>query len=632
MSRLDRHVASVQTRMTLSVFLRALTWALIGYGLVVWAAILIDKLVQVRLPREMIWFWVGIGLTVAGAVAYTIWRRPTRQQAAVAIDERLALKEKFSTALYVRPSKDPFAMATVRDAEITADKVSLHQRFPIEIPAAVGGTAAVIVLVFVTAWLLPTFDLFGVQARRQAQAEQLQLQQTQARESVRKAIAQIEAAPRAVAEKPEIKMALQTLKEFRNKPTVNPEQASRTAQKAVQDVQEAIKEKIKQNRDYAITQEEMKDFKTIAPPADEQGPIADAQRALSQGKLDAAVDNLDKAVKSWDKMDAKEKEKAAQQAKNFSTALQKMANDPKVQQNIQKQLQQMGANQKQAQQMQQMMQAAAAGDKQAQQQLANAAKQLAQQMNQNNPNATPQQQRQMAQQVQQQMQQMQQQMNNQVNAQQLAQLAQGLQQAMAQSAQGGRPGQNQQGKQGGQQGNKGQQGNQQVANAAKQMQQQMQQMQAVAADAGAVAAGQQGGQDGQAGQQGQNQGQNGQNGQWQGQPGQWAAGKPKPGQGQAQGGGPGVAAGMNRPAPEVAPFQTKEELDSSERNEKGKILASTFVKAGSIKGDAKMEMHKVLPSVEKEATDEVDEQRIPRQDAGVVRDYFGNIRKDVDQK
>ena len=30
--------------------------------------------------------------------------------------EKLQLKEKFSTALYIRPSQDPFAMAAVRDA------------------------------------------------------------------------------------------------------------------------------------------------------------------------------------------------------------------------------------------------------------------------------------------------------------------------------------------------------------------------------------------------------------------------------------------------------------------------------------------------------------------------------------
>lgn len=630
MTRLDRHVASVRTRMALSVFLRALAWAGMVFALAVWAAIVIDKLVQVRLPRQAVWFWVGLGLTVASALAYTIWRRPTRRQAAVAIDERLNLKEKFSTALYVRPSKDPFAMATVRDAEATADKVSLQKRFPLEVPKALGGTAALVALVFLTAWLLPTFDLFGVQARRQAQAEQLQQQQSQARDAVRRAIAQIEAAPPAVADKPQIKLALQTLKDLRSKPSVSPEQVSRTAQKAVQDVQDAIKEKIRENRDYAITQQEMQDFKNIAPPADEHGPMADAQRALSQGKLGQAVSHLDDAVKNWDKLDKKEQQKAAEQAKNFANALQKMANDPKVQQNIQKQLQKMGANQQQAQQIRQMMQAAAAGDKQAQQQLANAAKQLAQQMNQKG-NLSPQQQRQIAQQVQQQMRQMQQQTNTQVNAQQLAQLATGLQQAMAQSAQGGRPGQNQQANQGGQQGSKqGQKGSQQVANAARQMQQQMQQMQAVANDAAAVAAGQNG-QDGQGNQPGQNPGANGNGQRWQGQAGQWGKGNNQQ-QGQAMGGGPGRAAGNNRPAPEVAPFQTKDELDPSQRDAKGKILASTFVKAGSIKGDAKMEMHKVLPSVEKDATDEVDEQRIPRQDASVVRDYFDSIRRDVDQK
>ena len=37
-------------------------------------------------------------------------------KAAVAIDARLSLKEKFSTALYARPIKDPFAQAVVKDA------------------------------------------------------------------------------------------------------------------------------------------------------------------------------------------------------------------------------------------------------------------------------------------------------------------------------------------------------------------------------------------------------------------------------------------------------------------------------------------------------------------------------------
>ncbi|HSZ56023.1 MAG TPA: hypothetical protein VK797_10200 [Tepidisphaeraceae bacterium] len=639
MSRLDRHVSTVRTRMTLGVWLRAMAWAGIAYAIVVWAAILIDKLVQVHLPKESIWFWAGLGATILGSLVYALIRRPTAQEAAVAIDERLALKEKFSTALYVRPSQDPFAMAAVKDAERTADNVSLHKRFPVEVPRAAGGTAVAAVIVFLTALLVPPLDLFGIQANRLKQTQAAEQDQKQAREAIRKAIVKLEAAPKAVADKEEIRLALNDLRAMQEKPTIDPTHAKTTAQKAEEDYQKAIKDKIKQNQDFAINQEEMKEFKNLAPPADEPGPMADAHRALGQGKFDQAVDDLSKAVDNFDKMEKKDQQKQADQMKNLSNALQKMANDPKVQQQIQKQLQQMGASQQQAQQMAQQMQRAANGDKQAQQQVQQAAKQLAQQMNQKGGQSS--QQRQMAQQMQKQVQQMQQQANSQAAAQQLAQSAQGLAQAMQQAAQGGQQGQPKQGQNGQiankqgtnqpgqQQGN--QQGKQQMANAAKQMQQQLQQMQAVANDAQQVAAGngQNGqGNDGAPGQQngGKQPNPNGPNG-----VGQWGKGNNNGPPGNANGGGPGMAAGNNRPAPEVAPFQVKNESDLSEKNDKGKVLASTFVKAGSIKGDAKMELHKVLPSVDKEATDEVDEQRIPRQDQEVVKGYFGNLQKDTEK-
>ena len=625
MSRLDRHLGAVRTRMVLSLWLRALAWAAIAYAIVVWAAIVVDRLAHLHLPRQMLWFWIGCGVTVALSLAYALWRRPNQQQAAVAIDEKLLLKEKFSTALYVRPSKDPFAMAAIYDAEKTAEKVNLHNQFPVQVPRAAGGTAAAMTVVFLTALFLPQFDLFGVQSRAQAKAASVETERTQAREVVRKAIAEIEAAPKAIADKPQIQLAKKELLAMRNKPDVDSERARSTAQKAVQDVQQAIKDRIKQNQNYAITQEEMREFKNMAPPSDQTGPIADAHRALAQGKFDQAVEDLEKAVNKFDKMDAAEQKKAAEQMKNLAQAINKMASDPKVQQQMQQNLQQMGANQQQMQQAMNLMKQAAAGDKQAQQQLNNMAKQLAQQMNQNG-NQSPQQQRKNAQQVAQMMKQMQQMMNTQINAQQLAQNAQGLAQAMQQAAQSGSPGQPKPAAQG-QASNKGQQQQgkgQQMANAAKQMQQQLQQMQAVANDAQQVAAGQNGADDGSEGKDG-----NGKNG-W-GQNPQQGPGQNNP-NAPANGLGGGVAgAGNNRPRPEVAPFQVKEETDTSEKNEKGKILARTFVKAGSIKGDAKMELHDVLPSVDKDATDEIDEQRIPRQDAAVVRDYFGNLKKDAEK-
>jgi len=139
MSRLDHHVALVQNKLTLGKLLTALAWALLGFGVAVWAYLLVHKLFGFTLPRPWMFFWIGGSAAVSAACGYAFLHRPTRHQAAVAIDEKLALKEKFSTALYIRPSTDPFAAAAVRDAERTAENVSLHNQFPLAFPRPATG-------------------------------------------------------------------------------------------------------------------------------------------------------------------------------------------------------------------------------------------------------------------------------------------------------------------------------------------------------------------------------------------------------------------------------------------------------------------------------------------------------------
>ena len=45
--------------------------------------------------------------------------------------------------------------------------------------------------------------------------------------------------------------------------------------------------------------------------------------------------------------------------------------------------------------------------------------------------------------------------------------------------------------------------------------------------------------------------------------------------------------------------------------------------------ESKMALHEALPVVNKNTPDEIDEQRIPRQDQDAVRGYFNNLEKDT---
>jgi hypothetical protein len=623
MSRLDRHVAFVQNKLAFTRFLYGLAWAVLIYAAIVWGAIVVDRVFHVRPPRFEIWFWSGLGVSGLAALVYALIKRPSAEAAAVAIDDRLALKEKFSTALYVRPMKDPFAQAAVRDAERTADNVSLNKRFPVEFPRAAVGTLAVVLAAFLTFVWLPSMDLFG---REQALNKQ-KLEQAKAEDAkkvVQQALARVNATPKGSADDEILKRAKSDLANLINQPMHDPEQVKRSAAKALQDVGEAIKQQMSSSQRFADAQSDAKAFKSLLPADDEKGPVADAQRAIAKGDLDKAVDELNKATDKFDKMTEEEQKKAADQMKKMAQQLQQMAQDPNVQKQIQQQMQQqMGLNQQQAQQMQQQMQQAAQGDKQAQQQLQQQAQQIAKQMN-DGKGPTQQQQQQM----QQMMKQMQAQANSQQQAQQMAQAAQQMSQAMQQQQKNG------------QQSKNGNQQSQQMAAGKQAMQQQLQAMQAMKTDAQQIAAAQQAAQAAaqdaaaacQGGQAGQGQQANAQqkwggnnNGQW--QQGQNNNGNPKPNKGM---GGAGIGAGP-RDQKEEAPYDVKKEISPSQDISEGKILASTLVKAKSEKGKSTVSLQEVAKKGQNEATDEVEQDRISRQAQQAVKEYFRSVADDADQ-
>lgn len=74
-----------------------------------------------------------------------------------------------------------------------------------------------------------------------------------------------------------------------------------------------------------------------------------------------------------------------------------------------------------------------------------------------------------------------------------------------------------------------------------------------------------------------------------------------------------------------APFTIKEEVSKSKDNKDGKIIAATFVKADALKGESKAAVKEVAESAVRDATDEVDTERVSRQAQKVVKDYFGSM-------
>ena len=617
MSRLDHHVATVQTKLALRRFGQLFARTTFVLALLVLLTVLVDKVSQ-TLPESIRYRWViicGIGVCALISGLWAALTRPSREQAATAIDEKLRLKEKFSTAIYVRPSSDPFAMAAVHDAEATAGKVELGRQFPVPYPKMAWATKLVFALALGLAYFMPTMNLFG-QRNITAKKPDVEAAQQSAKEAVARAIAAVDAMPKSSQNSDEFRKLVAELHEFNKAPKLDePSRANRRALQALQEVNNQAAKEWDKAKKYAEAQNSL--MQSLQPPDDAKGPVGEARKEIAKGNFDQASAKLEDAVKNFDKMDQKSKEDAAKQMAQAAQQLQQLAQNPQAQQQIPQQLQQMGATKQQAADMQQAMQNAAKGDPKAAQQLQQAAQQIAKQMN-NGQGPNPQQQQQM----QQALQQMQAQANAQNQANGLAQAAQQMAQAMQQA---------QQQQAGGQQ--NPQQG-QQMQQAQQNMQQALQNMQGVKQDLQKMAQQQQQAQ--QAMQQGQqcangncpggnNPGQQAGNNQAGGQ-GQFKQGNPNQ-QGQGMG-GPGIGQG-GQASKAVQPFGIKEEQSPSQDDENGKILASYLVKDKADPGVQKMMMQKMVAKAEKEATDEVDSEHANRAAQKVAQEYFRTMSKDA---
>jgi hypothetical protein len=86
-------------------------------------------------------------------------------------------------------------------------------------------------------------------------------------------------------------------------------------------------------------------------------------------------------------------------------------------------------------------------------------------------------------------------------------------------------------------------------------------------------------------------------------------------------GGPGIGNG-GKADKAASPFTVKTEMSPSQENDKGQILASRHVKAGSFKGESKAGLQGVTPPSDQEISDEVETDRLSGPARQAIKKYF----------
>lgn len=187
MTALQKPVYQARRRLWLNRWLWALGWTFTGAAGLFAVLVLVQRAFSPFREGGLVLGAAAIGLAALSVLVALFWMWATRESldvAAARLDDAAGLKERLSTGLYcasLSGSSDPFAQAVVADARRVAASVTPSLHLPIRFPrsgnyAGVGLVAALLIL-----WVFPTLDLVGAQQqKRQEEQKSDAVQRTEA--------------------------------------------------------------------------------------------------------------------------------------------------------------------------------------------------------------------------------------------------------------------------------------------------------------------------------------------------------------------------------------------------------------------------------------------------------------------
>ena len=287
MTQLEHQVRKAQQRLWLNRWLGHVTITLgIAAGLLA-VTVLVQRLYAMNLPIGLI----AIGAGVSALLASLIWTAATREPAAfaaAALDEAAGLRERISSGLFLQQSEDPFARAVVADAERVGDSLSVRTHLRLSVPRSLG-VSAFAMLVVALMFLVPLGAWKSAEASVILEPEQ---QIVQARLVVKKEISALKKMAETNSAFDDIKEELEKLEQGPPLGEMkNPADLRHEAVKTIDRVQDALKKK-REDSKYRSVKEMRKMLRGLDKPKDNQAQTQKLNKALAQGDFKTAKEEV----------------------------------------------------------------------------------------------------------------------------------------------------------------------------------------------------------------------------------------------------------------------------------------------------------------------------------------------------
>ncbi len=343
-----KKVRVVQVRCSLNLLLQQAGRILAIAGVVAVVAILVQRLLAlVVVTPSVLWaFW---GIAVGMVLLLWLLRLPSRMQASLLLDERLGLRERFSTTLALAQSDDPFAQAARSESLASIHRADLRGHFPIGLSRSWYYGAGTWLVVIALVFLMPQKDLLGLMKKKQQHQQQTkQIEQAQAQ------VKQTAEAVKAVVEKLDDPALQEELKKLEGLAQAGqPQEIRRDAIRTLGDLSDKLKQMQGNTQIDAanMMQQMLQRLRGSTDPFSQQirtalakGDFAQAANLLGQLQKDLASGKLSDQQRRDTAQQlqqlAKELQKLAEQKRDLEQELEKLGLDKKLAQMDQQQLKQ----------------------------------------------------------------------------------------------------------------------------------------------------------------------------------------------------------------------------------------------------------------------------------------------------
>ncbi|MBN2271301.1 MAG: hypothetical protein JXN61_11845 [Sedimentisphaerales bacterium] len=358
----DKRLREVRLRCSINLLIQWAGKILAAAGVVAVLIVLAEQLLAVELINRFS-AWIFFGGAAFWILLLWLINQPSRLQVSLVLDERMRLRERFSTTLALADSEDPFAEAARREARQKAEQLRPAVHFPIR-PSRCWIFAVSVWAMAVAFSFIPQKDLLGFSRKEDEDREQARKIE-QAKAAIKEAATPVKLAVSRLG-RPELAEALSKLEQIAK--GAKPEDIKREAIKTLGDLADQIK-KMQGSAELASLALMQKMLKQAPGSADmlsqqllaalAKGNFAGASKALEQMRKQleegGLTDEQRKALAEQLQKLAKQIQELAQKNSELEKELEKLGLDKKLAKQSDKQLREslakQGLNQQQIEEL-----------------------------------------------------------------------------------------------------------------------------------------------------------------------------------------------------------------------------------------------------------------------------------------